>query len=128
MSTESVAGDVRTAVVAWGGVSGRAFRDAAPNRATFPYVTFFEMPSTPRLSGDGRVVAWARQVQVSLWQTLKTENRTLVADLTHALDGINVGIEEYGCHVVESQRLPDPAGEVVQDALTILVTHNGAKA
>lgn len=125
--TESVAGDVRAVVVAWGAVSGRVFRDSAPNRATFPYATFFELPAAPRLSGDGRVTAWQRQVQVSLWQMLKSENRTLVGGLMHALDGASVGAGAYGCHVVESQRLPDPAGEVVQDAVTVLVAHNGTK-
>lgn len=129
MAIESVSGSLVAAMVAWGRVNRRVYRDQAPSGATFPYITFFDLPSTAVLDGDGRVLAWNRQIQVSLWQQLKNEDRALVASLVSWLNGRQLTPPDqasiYSCRVNDTNRLPDPSPRVVQDALTLSVKHDG---
>lgn len=80
---------LRQAVVDAGLVSGRLWRDRAPERPTTPYITYVpETSSTPALKGDARVVATERLAQVSLWQSIKDEDDSLRHDVNALLDGL----------------------------------------
>ena len=127
---ESVVGAVRTVLVSWDHVGGRVFRDRAPSSgATFPYVVLTDLSMATQLAGDSKTMAWGHPLQVSLWQKVRDESRSLVAEMLTALDGAGLtvsGAKIYGCQVSDTQRIVDPDGEVVQDAVTLQVRHNGA--
>lgn len=127
---ESIIGAIKTVIVADGVVSGRVFKDRAPAGATAPYVVLTDISMASGLTGDGgRTMAWTHPVQASLWQTLRAESRTLLVDLIDALDGAALavpGAKVYACAVSDTQRIVDPDGEVVQDAVTLQVRHDGA--
>jgi len=126
---ESVAGAVKAVLVQWGVVAGRIFRDQAPTGATLPYVTFFELPGSPILNGDAAAMTWTRGVQFSLWQTTKDESRTLTKNFIATLNGARLvvpGVSIYGCRVADTNRIPDPSAPLVQDAVTLQISHDGS--
>lgn len=80
---------LRQAIVDSDLVSGRVWRDRAPERPTTPYMTFApETSSTPALKGDAQVVTTERLAQVSLWQSIKDEDDVLRHDVNALLDGL----------------------------------------
>lgn len=120
-------GGVRAEVVSWGQVSGRVFRDFAPESPTFPYVVISVVtPMTAVTQGDGLVSARETSLQASLWQKLADEDQELATSLAQALDGADISVgtgRVYGCRVPDTTRLVDRSDKVVQHALTILLRH-----
>lgn len=128
MST--IGGALRARVVTSGIVSGRVFRDRAPDGCTFPYVTFTDPLSlVPDLSGDGAVLMRERQVSFDLWQKVREEDDQLLVALADAVDGVWVdlgdGRKAVRTRMTSLQRLSDPDALVVHHALTLTVKHQG---
>lgn len=128
MST--IGGALRARIVEAGIVSGRVFRDRAPDGCTFPYVTFTDPVSlVPGLAGDGNVLTRERQVSVDLWQKVREESDQLLADLAEAVDGVRLdtgdGRKVCRTRMTSLQRLDDPDALVVHHALTLTVKHEG---
>lgn len=128
MST--IGGALRSVIVADGAVSGRVFRDRAPDSPTFPYITFLDPISlVPGMTGDGVVLTRERQVQVDLWQKTREESDPLLARVVSLVDDADLdtgdGRKVFRTRMTSLQRVEDPDPGIVHHALTLTVRHRG---
>ena len=112
---------VRAAIVAWGRVNERCWRDSAPPKATLPYVTLLPTISrVPGLSGDAHTVVWVESMQASLWQSLTGEDDDLATDFAALLDNLNLNPQGViGIGVDSVARLAERSTNIVQHATTL---------
>jgi hypothetical protein len=128
MTTKTLLGAVREVALTTGDYgAARCFKDAAPENPTFPYLVLHTVSGpTPILMGDGRTIGRETSIQVSLWEKLRDEDETIRARLIAALDSATLtpgGGRVYGSRVHDTQRLSEPANEVVQTAVTLVARH-----
>ena len=125
----SVASSLRTVIVNANitNVTTKVYRDFAPDSTVFPFVTFADdLSRNVALAGDGAITARERLIQVDLWQTLDSEDVTLVESLLDAVDSANLtGADKtvFRCRVDDVQRLAQVDQNVCHHALSVNVTH-----
>lgn len=122
----SIGGAIRSVVVAenLANVTTKVYRDVAPPETAMPYVTISdEISNTPRMIGDGSVIARMRLVQVSLWQKRQSEDVNLIDTLASALDDCSVSANKhvFRVRVFDVQRLFDSEDDTIQHAITLNV-------
>ena len=128
MTTKTLLGAVREKALTTGDYgAARCFKDVAPENPTFPYLVLHTVSGpTPTLLGDGTTQARETSIQVSLWERLREENEAIRGRLIAALDSATLTPDTghvYGCRVHDTQRLSEPANEVVHTAVTLAVRH-----
>lgn len=119
---------IRDAVVAWGGVGQRVYRDQAPEDATHPLVAFNEeVNNAAAMRGDGaRPMAYRRMAQVDLFQIRGDEDDELRKDLEAILDGVTLTGSDHkvlGCTVSDTQRLVETTDGIVHHAMTLIISY-----
>lgn len=124
----TIAGAIRTLIVAANVVGTRAYRHRAADAAdhTYPYVTFLpRISDTVALRGDARTMARTRLVQVDLWQRADAEDDNVIKTLTTALDGATLTADEktWSCWVQDIQEVLDPDPDLVHHSITVSVTY-----
>lgn len=129
----SLDSEVRTLVLSTGLFGeGRMWADRAPEGATTPYATvLWDVSRADALVGDGRRIATARTIQVSLWQRQHDERPERVRDLEVALDGAKLAVAggaTVTLRVSDTVRLADSSADLVQHALTLSVRHGSTVA
>jgi hypothetical protein len=124
----TIAGAIRELIVADGVVSARVWADAAPERATLPYVTITDAISAPpTLTGDQATIMITRQVQVDLWEKQPDEDETVARALFAVLDGAKPvigGATVTRLSVDDSQRFVEADTHIVHRAFTLSVRHD----
>jgi hypothetical protein len=120
------------ALKAWieaGGLGIAAYRDSAPENATWPHVVVHEgLVKIPDQDGDtgdtGATHTIAETVQVSLWQQRADEFYTLPDALVRRLHGTRLPTAPtlvYAVLVASSARLPDEDPAILHDAITVTI-------
>lgn len=124
----TTAGALKTWIEA-GGLGVAAYRERAPENATYPHVVVHEALSIiPDADGDlgdtGATHTVAETVQVSLWQQRASESYTLRDALIRRLDGARLTAAPtlvYAVTVNAAARVPDDDPALLHDAITCTV-------
>lgn len=106
-------------------LGGRIYRDMGPAEVVYPFVTFFdEITNVPTLLGDSTVKARRRGVQVTLWQQRSAEDVDLVDTVVSLLESASLDANKkvFRCRVSSIERLANTTDNVVQHAITLVVT------
>jgi hypothetical protein len=101
---------------------GRVASDVSPaGGLARPYARVRdEVSEAPRMRGDGRTKAWARLVQVDVYEDLATADGSKVDQAVSALEGVALAAA-MRVYVQSRVRLPTPEAGVVHTALTCSV-------